>query len=249
MSPLASPSVARQDNSNDARRQTWTLGSVSIVHGMNSTKRWLAGGLLAAIAAGAFWYGSRGPAGTAEPAASAPAGSPRQAPAPAPGDAPSPQAQPPSVPSPAVAEASGDGAGSASAEAPDPERERVLDELASEIASIALERLGDPFIDYLVANGLPQADAEQIVATGFHASSRCSLEAMREQAQVESVPLDTVLYALQAELYQTDGPILARQIDLQAAAAREAPCSLGALQEAGIPPSVAGEIVREALSR
>lgn len=157
------------------------------------------------------------------------------------------QAAPPASPSPA-SDDSDDLNDAPSPEWPDTPQDRVVNELAAEAANLALERLGDRYIDYLVDNGLSRPHAEDIVTTGFHAAGRCSLEAMREQAQVESVPLDTVLRALHAELYDTDGPILMRTIDLQAVAAREAPCALNALQEAGIPPSVAAEIQRAALS-
>lgn len=197
---------------------------------MNGAKASLTIVLLAAVAAWAFWYGSGDSTGTAAPADRIPA------------------AAPPSLPSPAVG-AGGDGSGLPSPEPPDPERGNALDELATEVASIALERLGDHYVDYLVANGLSRADSEDIVRTGFHAAGRCALEAMREQARAESVPLDTVLYALHAELYDTDGPLLSNTIDLQAVRIREAPCALNALQEAGIPPSVAQEIQRAAASR
>lgn len=210
---------------------------------MNGARIWLAAVLLAAVAAWAFWYGSGSSTGTAGPADRIPAASP-----PASEGAPRAQATSPSMPSPAAG-AGRDGSGLPSAEPPDSGRGNALDELAAEVAVIALERLGDHYVDYLVANGLSRADSEDIVSTGFHAASRCTLEAMREQARAESVPLDSVLYALHAELYDTDGPLLSSTIDLQAVRIREAPCALNALQEAGIPPSVAQEIQRAAASR
>lgn len=210
---------------------------------MNGARTWLTIVLLAAVAAWAFSYGSGDSTGTAAPADRIPAASP-----PASDGASRAQAAPPSMSSPAVG-AGGDGRGLPSPEPPDPERANALDELATEVATIALERLGDRYVDYLVANGLSRADSEGIVSTGFHAAGRCALEAMREQARAESVPLDTVLYALHAELYDTDGPLLSSTIDLQAVRIREAPCALNALQEAGIPLSVAQEIQRAAASR
>jgi hypothetical protein len=43
------------------------------------------------------------------------------------------------------------------------------------IATLALERLGDRYVDYLVANGLSRADSENIVTTGFPALGRVSM--------------------------------------------------------------------------
>lgn len=215
---------------------------------MNATRIRVAGALLAAVAAWALWQGADRPNDTTVPAdgvAAAPGPPQPTAPQTRADAARAPATRRPVPPQPDAQ--SGDA--TASPDARDPQRERVLDELAAEVATLALERLGDAYIDYLVANGLPRADSEDIVTTGFHAASRCSLEAMREQAEAESVPLDTVLYALHAELYDTDGPLLTSTIDLEAVAAREAPCALNALQEAGIPPSVAAEIQRSALSR
>lgn len=209
---------------------------------VNGIRAWLVGALFATAAAGALWYSDHR-AGTADPAESVPAAS-----RPPFDDAAGTRARPQRA-APPAGDANGGESGLPSAEEPDAERDRVLQELAGEVADIALERLGDRYIDYLVANGLSRADSEEIVTTGFRAAGACTLQAMREQARVESVPLDTVLYALHAELYDTDGPLLSSTIDLKAMAARQAPCALNALQEAGIPASVAVEINRSALSR
>lgn len=213
---------------------------------MSGTRIWLAGTLLAAVAVWAFWHDWDVPAGRSAAAGSVPTTSPSPADtsrAQAQPDSVNAQAQPDSVPLPAAA-AKAEWNHSPIPQTPDPELERALNEIATEVATTAHERVGDRFVDYLVGSGLAPADSEDIVMRSFRAAARCLLEAMREQSRAESVPFDTVLEALYAELYDMDGPLLTSVIDLQAVAVRDAPCALNALQEAGISPSAAQDILR-----
>jgi hypothetical protein len=204
---------------------------------------WLAGTLPAAVVVWALWHAWDVPDGRAVSAGGAPASSPLPTSSPTQADTSRVHAEPDSFPLPPAA-TSAEGNSSPGTETADPER--VMDGVVTDVATLSLERLGDRFVDYLVGSGLAPADSEDIVMRSFRAAARCSLEAMRDQSRAESVPFDIVLEALYAELYDMDGPLLSSVIDLQAVGVREAPCALNALQEAGIPPSAAQDILRTA---
>jgi hypothetical protein len=109
-------------------------------------------------------------------------------------------------------------------------------------------RLGPGFVDYLAKQGLARADAESIVALLAREMAGCSFDGMRAQANEQRVAFDDVLNALEAQLYDTDGPPLTALLDMQAVAQREAPCSLAALQRSGVSPEAATTLVQEALN-
>lgn len=224
---------------------------------------WLAAALLVTIAIGAFWFRFAAPRGRtpAEPALRtstdalsasaeapfAPAGRaavPSTTPSAA-GPSPTTSARTvpdgPSRPSPSAAETRA----ASAAQSRDARKARAVDDLAADLAAVGYEQQGARFVDYLVSRGLSAADAENVIRTALRDGATCSLDAMRAQAEAESVSFDTVLYALDSMLNNGDGPFLRALIDLEAVGRREAPCVWDVLQQAGIPPSVAQELLRE----
>ena len=111
-----------------------------------------------------------------------------------------------------------------------------------EMAATAYREQGSRYVAYLVASGLAPADAERLVERGFRDAAECSFDAMRAEAEAESVPFDTVLYALEAMFYNGDGPLLRGVIDMEAVNVRGMPCMFAVLQEVGIPAHVLQEI-------
>jgi hypothetical protein len=113
--------------------------------------------------------------------------------------------------------------------------DRDAETLRRAIAERVNGRLGKQFIDYLAEQGLSRADAEVIVARLVHDLTACTFDALRAQAAEQGVAFDEVLSAVEAALYVADGPDMDALIDIRAVAQREAPCSMNALQQAGIP--------------
>jgi hypothetical protein len=157
--------------------------------------------------------------------ASLPASPPFAARAPAATTAPAPDT-PPEAPSPPSAAANGDGA----------------EALALEMASRMQKGIAPSLVDYLAAQGLARTDAEPIVTALVAKEVDCGLAALRAQAIEQRVPFDDVLNALEAELYDADGPPLTALLDVQAVARHHAPCSLAALQQSGISPQAVQEV-------
>lgn len=117
------------------------------------------------------------------------------------------------------------------------------------MAVVAYEQQGGRFVDYLVSQGLARADSENVIRGAFRDAAVCSLDAFRAEAKAQSVPFDTVLYALEATLHNADGPNIRALIDLEAVSRREAPCVWNVVQEAGIAPTVVQELLGEQQAR
>jgi hypothetical protein len=113
--------------------------------------------------------------------------------------------------------------------------DRDAETLRRAVAERLNGRLGSQFVDYLAEQGLSRADAEVVVARLVHDLTVCAFDALRAQATEQGVAFDEVLSAVEAAFYVADGPNVDALIDVRALAQREAPCSLNALQQAGIP--------------
>lgn len=109
--------------------------------------------------------------------------------------------------------------------------------------------IGGALIDHLVERGLAPADGERVVRRFFADEVRCLFDALRVEADAQSVSYDSVLDGLEAGLYDTDGPLLAAVIDLRGVQDRVMPCALTAAQQAGIESSAFSEATRAALVR
>jgi hypothetical protein len=116
-------------------------------------------------------------------------------------------------------------------------------ELAQALAQRAYDNFGPRLVGYLARQGLSRVDAEPIVAEMLHKTVSCTLDALREQALAQSVDFEQVLSALDAELYDTDGPLITAILDVGAVSQRAMPCSVTALTQAGIPPQAASDLL------
>lgn len=116
--------------------------------------------------------------------------------------------------------------------------------LRSKMADETHSRLGGALVDEIVARGLARSDAERVVRRFVVDSVDCLLRALRSEADAQSVAYDSILDALEAELYDADGPLLTAVIDMQAVQTRAAPCGLTAAEQAGISPAVMVEAAR-----
>ena len=122
-------------------------------------------------------------------------------------------------------------------------------ELRARAAQESYARIGDVLVDHLVARGLARADGELVVRRSSRTtcavySTRCMRRPMHNRS-----PTISVLDALEAELYDSDGPLLGGLVDLRAVQNRVVPCALGAAQQAGIEESALPETTRAALIR
>ena len=117
------------------------------------------------------------------------------------------------------------------------------------IAERVNDRLGKQFVDYLAEQGLSREDAGVVVARLVHDLTVCTFDALRAQAAEQGVAFDDVLSAVEAAFYVADGPDVAAVIDVRAVARREAPCSLNALQQAGIPQTPLARISLDLINR
>jgi hypothetical protein len=122
-------------------------------------------------------------------------------------------------------------------------------ELRGRVAEGTYARFGDVLVDHLVARGLSQPDGELVVRRFFEDNARCLFDAVRAEADAQSVPYESVLDAFEAELYDADGPLLGGLIDLRAVQDRVVPCALAAMQQAGFEESALPETTRAELIR
>jgi hypothetical protein len=122
-------------------------------------------------------------------------------------------------------------------------------ELRARAAEVSYAQIGGVLVDHLVARGVARADGELIVRRFFADNMVCLFDALRLEADAQSVAYDSVLDALEAQLHDTDGPLLGGVIDLAAVGNRVAPCAFTAAQQAGIEPAALPETTRAALIR
>jgi hypothetical protein len=122
-------------------------------------------------------------------------------------------------------------------------------ELLAQVAERSYTGSGGVFVDHLVARGLARTDAERVVQQFFNNAVGCLFRALRAEADAQSVAYDSLLDAIEVDLYDADGPLLGALIDMRAVANRVAPCSYSAAQQAGLGPSVLEEAARAALRR
>ena len=94
---------------------------------------------------------------------------------------------------------------------------------------------GDELVDDLVAHGLARSDAEITVRGLADAYVSCYFEALRAEADAQSVSFFALLDAVQAAVYDADGPLIGGLIEEERLNARVVPCALDAMQQAGIP--------------
>jgi hypothetical protein len=120
--------------------------------------------------------------------------------------------------------------------------EQPTETLVQALAQRAQDGFGPRLVDYLARQGLSRADAEPIVVQLLGKTVTCALDALREQAFLQRVDFDQVLNALEAELYDADGPLLSALVDVGAVDRRAIPCSMTAMSQAGIPPEAASDL-------
>ena len=114
------------------------------------------------------------------------------------------------------------------------EPEAIVELQAQMVEKLYAEE-GAASIDYLVAHGLERSDAERIVRKASEDSVACFFEALRLEADAQSVQFDSVLNAIEATQLDTDGPELGAIVDLEAVIDQMLPCAMNVLQQAGIP--------------
>lgn len=151
--------------------------------------------------------------------------------------------QPRSQTAPPVGSIANDASADLETTASDPREERIA-ELVDAMAVSAYAMIGERFVDYLVSSGLARADSERLVEQGMQDATWCSVNALREEADAQSVSFDDVLRAVAAGVYQSDGPLIGAMIDVERVRAREAPCLLNVFQQAGVPIAILEELVR-----
>jgi hypothetical protein len=122
-------------------------------------------------------------------------------------------------------------------------------ELRARAVEESYARIGGVFVDHLVVGGLAQADGERVVRRFFEDNLSCLFDALSIEADIQSVAYDSVLDAIEADLYDTDAPLLGALIDMRPVQNRVAPCALTAAQQAGIEPSAFSEATRAAIIR
>jgi hypothetical protein len=122
-------------------------------------------------------------------------------------------------------------------------------ELRAQATQASYARVGSALVDYLVERGLARVDGEPVVRRFLEDSTSCLFDALRVEAGAQSVAYDSVLDALEAELYDTDGPLLGALLDMRAVVNRIAPCAQTAAQQAGIEPAALPETTRAAIIR
>jgi hypothetical protein len=154
------------------------------------------------------------------------------------------------IQSPRAAASSSPAASTSAAVEPEPTALRPGEaELRNRAVDESYARVGDVLVEHLVARGLAHADAEPVIRRFLEDNQRCLFDALRIEADARSVAYDSVLDAMEAELYDTDGPLLGALLDMSAVQARAMPCGLAAAQQAGIEASALGETTRAALAR
>jgi hypothetical protein len=90
------------------------------------------------------------------------------------------------------------------------------------------------FVARLAAQGLAEPDAERIVAGALQEYASCSVDAFVSAAAEQSVPLHTLLDAIEAMLVHADGPDVSAVIDMRSIVEPMQACALAASQSAGL---------------
>jgi len=120
------------------------------------------------------------------------------------------------------------------AQAADDRVDTLKDAMADKSFSIA----GAKVIEDLVAKGLSYADSEKVVRTAFLDTSSCLVDAAIAQAEVQEVPMDDVLDALELTIRDIDSPaddsLTRGLLNEEEIGNRAAPCILDVAQKAGI---------------
>jgi hypothetical protein len=158
---------------------------------------------------------------------------------------PAPTAVAPADAEPAEVERPASPSSAPAAESPAPlpvANEPPAASLEQALAQRAYDGFGPRLVNYLARQGLAPVDAEPIVVELLDKTVTCALDALREQALEQRVEFDLVRSALEAQLYDTDGPLLTALVDVGAADRRAMPCSMTALTQAGIPPQAASDL-------
>jgi hypothetical protein len=115
-----------------------------------------------------------------------------------------------------------------------PQDERVA-RAAQELADAFDRGVAPSFVDYLASKGLSREDSERIVADGVREMATCVLDAMREQAAAQAVPLEDVLDGIKAG----DPPVALPRLFFSE---RVGSCINGVQQRIGLPAAVTYEL-------
>jgi hypothetical protein len=181
-----------------------------------------------AVTGGVIWLGG----GTApEPLATnldqATPAAPSVPPEPPPPAEPAAPAEPAPAPEQTARVAVADTAGDpAAARAEDVERE---------LARLLYTRGGRAMVNLLTGNGMAPSDGEDIVRRAMDDIAACVIEALRTEAATGSVPLDTLLLALEAVMAETDTPEAVEILKTDTIEANAEACTYAVGQQAGLP--------------
>lgn len=133
-----------------------------------------------------------------------------------------------------------EGASAASSDADDTSRgsaERVEDTaetLTHRLARSLYARSGRQFVAGLVEQGLAEADSIVIVRQAMDNIAICVVDALRAEAEEQSLRFDVLLLALDAVISDADVPEAEAMLTTATIEARTVPCIYAVAQEAGI---------------
>lgn len=108
-----------------------------------------------------------------------------------------------------------------------------------EFADKSFEIAGDRLTESIARKGLAPSDSEEVVRAGFLKVSTCLVDAALVQAEVESVPVEDVLDAIELSIAEldattTDDRLTRGLLDEDALGEIAAPCLLDAAQQMGV---------------
>lgn len=178
-----------------------------------------------AVTAGMIWLSGDG--GMLEPIVSAPdrvaAAAPPSASSFTPPAEPAPLESPAAPPEPSADDAAQDRIAARA------------EEIERELARQLHARGGNAMIRVLIDNGMAPSDSEEIVRRAMDDIAACVIDALRAEADTGIVPMDTLLFALEAVIAETDTPEAVEMLSTDTIAANAEACTYAVGQQAGLP--------------
>ncbi len=127
-----------------------------------------------------------------------------------------------------------------SSDADDPSRagtqslEETAESLTHRLARTLYARSGRQFVASLVEQGLAEADSIVIVRQAMDRIAACVVDALRTEAEEQSLRFDVLLLALDAVISDADVPEAEAMLTTATIESRTVPCIYAVAQEAGI---------------
>jgi hypothetical protein len=111
--------------------------------------------------------------------------------------------------------------------------------LKQALADKSFQLAGDKMAASFAKNGLALSDSEEIARAGFLEISSCLVDAALAQAEVESVPVEKVLDAIEVSISEldattTDDRLTRGLLDENALGEKATPCLLEVAQQMGV---------------